>query len=343
MKNYMNTLHILSSPYSPVHPDNRIDPFSIAVYKFINNMIMLGWRCVHYGISGCKVNCETVICLDEITNNNNDNITKYNQTAGHEISKRKKPGDFVLCFYGDENKIAAELNIDLYVVEPHIGYSPNAVFAPFRVFCSYAQQHYYYGKMNMMMNPSWFDEVIYNAISADEFEYKELKLDYILYFGRVVEEKGIHIAIQATEAAGKKLIIAGPGKLSDLGYKEIPHHVSELGPCDIITRKELMANAKAIIAPSYYLEPFGNMIAEGYMSGTPAITADWGGFTENVVQGITGFRCREMRQFVDAIKNIDQIKAKDCRDWAMKNCEDSVVHKRYDEYFKKLIAGNFYR
>lgn len=339
----MTTLHILSSPYSPVHPDNRIDAFSIAVYKFIKHMTQLGWKCIHYGIPGCQVDCETVMCLSVIHPNERDNVRGYNKAAAVEISKRKQPGDFVLCFYGDENRVAAEYNKDLKIIEPSIGYSANAVFAPYRVFVSYAQMHYYYGLKGMLMNPSWYDAVIYNAITPSEFDYTEDKDDYFLYFGRVIESKGINVAIQATEAAGKRLVIAGPGNLYDLGYKSIPSHVELVGPCNVDQRRQLMAKAQAILGPTYYVEPFGNMIAEGYMSGTPAITTDWGGFTENVVQGVTGFRCREFRDFVNAINNIGTIKPSNCREWAMENCEDSVVHNQFDKYLKKLQVINFYR
>lgn len=339
----MPTLHILSCPYSPVHVNNRIDPFSIAVYKFIKHMTALEWNCIHYDIEGSCSPCETVRCLETIHENNDHNIREYNANAAIEISKRKKPDDIILCFYGDENKIAAEYNNDLKIVEPHIGYSAQAVFAPYRVFCSYAQMHYYYGRMNMLLNPSWFDAVIYNAITESEFEYEEIKDDYFLFFGRIIEEKGIHIAIQATEAAGKKLILAGPGSLTNLGYQSIPKHVELVGLCNVEQRKLLMKQAKAIIAPTYYLEPFGNMIAEGYMSGTPAITSDWGGFNENVVNGTTGFRCREFKEFVHAINNIDSIDNKNCKIWAMNNCEDSIVHLKYNQYLEKLQHLNFYR
>jgi glycosyltransferase involved in cell wall biosynthesis len=339
----MSALHILSSPYSPVHVNNRIDAFSIAVFKFIKYMSGLGWNCIHYGINGCQVDCETVICLSTLDLDNARNIKLYNQNAALEIAKRKQPGDFILCFYGDENKGAAEFNKDLKIIEPSIGYSANAVFAPYRVFVSYSQMHYFYGMKGMLLNPSWNDAVIYNAISAHEFDYTEEKDDYVLYFGRVVESKGVHIAIQATEAAGKKLIIAGPGNLAELGYPSTPAHVTVVGACNVEQRRKLMSKARAIIGPTYYLEPFGNMIAEGYMSGTPAITSDWGAFAENVVHGVTGFRCKEFREFVEAIHNIGSIKPSDCRAWAMKNCEDTVVHAKYDQYFKRIYADNFYR
>ena len=104
-----------------------------------------------------------------------------------------------------------------------------------------------------------------------------------------------------------------------------------------------MRDAQAIIGPTYYVEPFGNMVVEGYFSGTPAITTDWGGFTETVVHGVTGYRCREFRDFVKALKQIDLIDPKACRDWAWTHCEEESVHKRFDEYFKKIQAKDFYR
>jgi glycosyltransferase involved in cell wall biosynthesis len=85
------------------------------------------------------------------------------------------------------------------------------------------------------------------------------------------------------------------------------------------------------------------MVAEGYFSGTPAITTDWGGFTETVVQGVTGYRCREFKEFVQALKDIKNINPQDCRDWAMNNYTEEVVHEKLDNYFKKILEGNFYR
>jgi glycosyltransferase involved in cell wall biosynthesis len=85
------------------------------------------------------------------------------------------------------------------------------------------------------------------------------------------------------------------------------------------------------------------MVVEGFMSGTPAITTDWGGFTETVQHGFTGFRCRTFRDIVFAINNIDRIDKKACREWAVNNCSDQVVHDRFDEYFKNLEDLNFYK
>jgi glycosyltransferase involved in cell wall biosynthesis len=339
----MSTLHILSSPYNPVHIKNRIDAFAVAVVKFIDNMQKLGWNCIHYGIKGCEVNCETVICLNEAYSDKHDAIKKYNEIAGIEIAKRKKPNDMIMCFHGWENRDAAQANSELPIVEPYIAYDHTAVFAPYKVFVSYATMHMYYGHKGMLMSPSWYDAVISNGFDPNEFEYNENKKNYILYFGRIIESKGIHLAIQATQHAGRQLIIAGPGTLADLGYREIPSHVTCVGLCDADQRKVLMKDAAAIIGPTYYVEPFGNMVVEGYLSGTPAITTDWGGFTETVINGITGYRCRDFKEFVHALNNIDKIKSEDCRQWAIENYSESIVYPKLSEYFKKILAKDFYR
>lgn len=339
----MPTLHILSNPEKAVHIDNRIDAFAVAVVKFIENMTKLGWNCVHYGIVGSEVSCENVMCLPNIYNHKGTNLSVYNKNAAKEIAIRKKPGDMIMCFHGWENKVAAEANSDLPIVEPYIAYDHTAVFAPYRVFVSYATMHMYYGHHRMLMTPSWTDAVITNGFTPEEFEFCTEKKDYVLYFGRVTESKGINVAIQATEAAGKNLVLAGPGTLQDLGYAEVPKHVIPVGLCNAEQRKNLMRDAQAIIGPTHYVEPFGNMVIEGYLSGTPAITTDWGGFTETVVQGVTGYRCREFKEFVHALNNLDKIDPHVCRKWAIDNYSEDVVYKRYDEYFKKILDNNFYR
>jgi glycosyltransferase involved in cell wall biosynthesis len=339
----MTTLHILSNPYGPVNLNNRSDPFSVAAVKFIKYMTSYGWDCVHYSVVGADVPCETIQCLDVITDDKDLNVSSYNLTAGQAIHRRKSSGDMIVCFHGIENRGACDLNPDLRAVEPSIGYDSTAVFAPYRAFVSYAQMHMYYGTRGMLMTPSWFDTVIYNAIDSREFDFNTDKDDYFLCFGRIISTKGIDLAIQATEATGSRLIIAGPGSLEHIGYTSIPKHVEVLGIQNAEQRRKLMSRARAVMGLTYYVEPFGNMIVEGLMSGTPAITTDWGGFTETVQEGITGFRCREFQDVVRAIENIDNIDPLSCRSWAFSNCDDTIVHPQFDRWFRKLEAHDFYR
>jgi glycosyltransferase involved in cell wall biosynthesis len=195
--------------------------------------------------------------------------------------------------------------------------------------------HAVYGEKKIV-HPPWYDAVIPNYFELEDFEYEEKKKDYFLYLGRITEIKGVNIAIQMTKEIGSKLVIAGQGSLKDLGYQTIPKHVEVVGYADAEKRKKLMRDAKALILPTHYIEPFGGVTIEAMLSGTPIITTDWGCFAENNLHGITGYRCRTMEQFVWAAKNINKIKPKKCRSWAEENFSLERVSGMYNEYFSSI-------
>jgi glycosyltransferase involved in cell wall biosynthesis len=345
-------LHILANPHGITDLTYRMEPFNVAVSKMIPNMTKLGYEIMHYGHELSQVDCENVSVVNstEVFPRGEDDLFEHNSTVTkifcqrthEELGRRYRPDDFILCFYGTDQQQAVAGITDAFVVEPSIGYRPECVFAPHRVFTSYAQMHYYYGQQRMLLSPSWNDAVIPNAFTPGEFEFNRDKNDYCLYLGRISADKGIHLAIQMTEYTGQRLVIAGPGDLSALDYKTVPKHVTMHGYANVEQRRELLKNARALIAPTYYIEPFGNMVVEALMSGTPVITTDWGGFIDTNVDGVTGFRCRNFQQFVSAMENISQIDPQDCRDWAVENFNETLVHEKFDQYFTNIAARNFY-
>ena len=330
-------IHLLANPRNPTGLANRIDPFAVHAYKYIKHLSN-HYEIIHYGIEGAQVDCEHV----NVPGMQGSDTTAFNKAAGEEISKRKSSDDLIVCFFGVDNKLACDMNSECKVIEPSIGYRSNGVFAPYRVFTSYANMHYFYGERGMLMNPSWFDEVIGNPFTISEFEYSEDKQDYFLFLGRVMEEKGIHLAIQATAKLNKKLIIAGPAQdLQHLGYDKVPDHVELTGYVDAEKRKELLKNAKALLGLTYYVEPFGNMIIEANLSGTPVITTDWGAFPEIVNNGSTGYRIRDFKSLINAMNNIKYIDPFECRKWGL-NFSDETIHEKHYRYIEKVIKNSFY-
>lgn len=330
-------LHVLVNPRNPTGLRNRVDPFAVHGYKYIKELSK-HYEMYHYGVEGAEVDCEHI---DVPPIQPGDLVTEFNEAAGAEIKKRASPGDIIACFFGAENRMACNMNPECKVIEPSIGYRTSGVFAPYRVFTSSAHMHMFYGERNMLMEPSWFDAVIPNPFTISEFEYNDKKDDYFLYFGRVCKEKGVDLAIQVTEKLGKKLVVAGPGDLTWMGYNKIPDHVEVVGVADAEQRKKLMKNAKALFGLTYYIEPFGNMVIEANLSGTPVITTDWGGFTDTVIPGVTGYRVRDFNSLVNAVKNIDNLNPIDCRNHGLKY-SDEEVHEQHRQYLEKIRVSNFY-
>ena len=106
-----------------------------------------------------------------------------------------------------------------------------------------------------------------------------------------------------------------------------------------------MGKAKAVLMPTYYLEPFGGVNVDAQLMGTPVITTDWGAFPETVLQGVTGYRCRCFEEFCCAVNNIHNIKYENCREWAVNNYSCERAANMYEEYFsriERLFKGGWY-
>lgn len=320
------------------------------VVKFGKMMTLRGHEVIHYGHEDSDLICtEHVSVLTnkdfEISYGTHDwrkSFFKFNtddhayktffKNAIKEIENRKRKHDFILPFWGSGVRPICDAHKDLICVEPGIGYA-GGHWARWKIFESYAIYHAYCGMKNVgTCNQDWYEVVIPNYFDLADFYYNDKKDDYILYTGRVYDGKGVNVAIQASERAGKRLIIAGQ---KEDGYK-LPDHVEYVGYADIETRKKLMSNAKASILASMYVEPFGGVQIENLLSGTPTITTDWGSFAENNLHGITGYRCRTMNDFVEAINKIDYIKPINCRQWG-ENFSLENVAPMYEKYFTDVL------
>src|SRR4051812_20184576 len=80
-----------------------------------------------------------------------------------------------------------------------------------------------------------------------------------------------------------------------------------------------MANARVCFAPTIYIVPFGNVAIEAMSCGTPVVATDWGAFTETVIHGKTGFRCRTFKQFIEAVEAAPTLDPHGIREHALSN------------------------
>ena len=348
-----HTYHIIGLPHTISSPLYNSCAYTQKVVKFGKMMTERGHTVFHYGHEKSDLICTEHISVisekdfneiygtdvwkkESFKYNINDKVYKlFFENAIKEIQKRKSEHHFLLPFWGAGAKPICDAHNDMIVVEPGIGYA-DGHWARWRVWESYSIYHAFCGLSSVgSCKQDNYNIVIPNYFDINDFKYiPDEKEDYFLFIGRVYDGKGISIAIDATKRAGVKLKVAGP-LFAD--YKsDFPEHVEYLGHVNIETRKNLMAKAKCAIIPSQYVEPFGGVQIECLLSGTPTITSDWGAFTENNIHGLTGYRCRTMGDYVEAIQKIDNIQTKDCRKWGLNFTLDKIA-PRYEKFFDDVL------
>jgi glycosyltransferase involved in cell wall biosynthesis len=166
--------------------------------------------------------------------------------------------------------------------------------------------------------------VVHHGVDVDEYSYGEglgdERGEYFLFLGRISEIKGPHLAALAARDAGVRLVIAAK-MAEEAEFQFFREHVEPLlgdgiefiGEVGGERKRELLQNARALINPITWPEPFGLVMAESLACGTPVIALDNGPAREIIDEGVTGRVCRSVDQIVTAIQEVDSFDRKACR------------------------------
>ena len=173
--------------------------------------------------------------------------------------------------------------------------------------------------------------VVPNPIAVDRWPLNTEKQDYVLWIGRMAPVKGAHRAIEAARLAGENLVLAGPVQSGQERYfrEQIEphvdgHRVRYVGEVAGSAKQHLYANARALLMPVRWPEPFGMVMIEALACGTPVIAFPEGASAEIVIDGENGMLVSDEHQMARAI---DQVGAMGAIDPA--RCRASVA-ERYD-------------
>lgn len=216
--------------------------------------------------------------------------------AAVAIATHWQPGDILGLIAGTCQQIIPNLlhaaGLTPLIWEWGIGYS-GVLPTSHKTYESYAWAHHVAG-IHHNDDIRFFDSVVPNCYDPDDLQFTPTPGDYLLFMGRPTPRKGLPILAEIAKHSPWPIKIAGQPGADIPGAEYVGLVVGQ-------EKAELLAGARALLAPTTYLEPYGGVAVEAMMSGTPAITTDWGGFVETVTHGRTGYRCRTLRDFLDAI------------------------------------------
>ena len=256
----------------------------------------------------------------------------FNNEVIHALRTFSEPGELVLLAGGLTHKPIADALPDRLYVEPGVGYSGIIGGGVFAAFESEAWRSFVYGKYGMDLTPRFYDRVIPNYFIPEDFPLmNDGEGKYLAYLGRRIPLKGIQIAADIAGRAGVPLKVAGSGD-----YKVTGCDVEYVGPLGVADRAKFLAEARALIVATQYFEPFAGVHIEANFCGTPVITSDFGVFPGTVIEGVTGFRMRMLRDGVAAVGKCRFTNPSAIRNYATDRFSLKAVAPLFRQWFNDL-------
>ena len=179
-------------------------------------------------------------------------------------------------------------------------------------------------------------KTIHHGIDIQQFDFQPAPDDYLLFFGRIHPDKGTREALDIARACRKKLILAGI--IQNQAYYDrfvAPHidndqvvYIGSAGPAE---RNRLLGNARALLHPIQFNEPFGLSVIESMACGTPVIAFSKGSMPELIENGKSGFLVNNVDEAIEAVARIEDIDRADCRRRVERHF---TIDRMIDEYMQ---------
>jgi glycosyltransferase involved in cell wall biosynthesis len=192
-------------------------------------------------------------------------------------------------------------------------------------------------------------DVVHHGLDPDKYEWSERASDYACFIARFSCVKGPHTAIDVTEEAGVPIRVAGEVHAVDTEFNErelAPRlrrdHVTMLGSIGMREKVPLLRDARALLAPIEWDEPFGLALIEAMLSGCPVVAFPRGSVPELVEEGITGFVARdrsEMREIIRPGGPLDSFDRRRCRERAAERFGRDRMVSEYESVYAAAVES----
>ena len=185
---------------------------------------------------------------------------------------------------------------------------------------------------------------IHHGLPPHLYRYHPRAENYFCFVGRISPEKRVDRAIEIAIGCDVPLKIAAKVDAADRAYFErhirsqLSHPLVEyLGEIGEQEKNDFIGNARALLFPIDWPEPFGLVVIEALACGTPVIGYACGSVPEILRHGIDGFIAHDQEQAIAMARDIGQIARADCRESFEQRFSAATMASRYLDVYRALM------
>jgi len=168
---------------------------------------------------------------------------------------------------------------------------------------------------------------------------------YLAFLGRISPEKGLDRAIRIAGRAGLPLKVAAKIDKADQTYYEevikplmaLPH-VEYIGEINETQKARFLGDARALVFPIDWPEPFGLVMIEAMACGTPVIAFNRGSVPEVIENGVSGFVVEDEISAVAAVKRLSSLSRSAVRRAFETRFSSQSMAQGYVALYEKLVS-----
>lgn len=345
-------------------PPKKYGGAEVIIAELANNLPKLGYDVTLFATGDSKVECNLVSVMEKSPGISQESLTnfKFNmEYLFNHFLTAEKQSEFDLIHW-HVSKDLLPMMLANFVKTPSVitfhNYFHDAKTE--NIFKYYAdnkksQVHYVSVSNNYTKHfPFDFYQTVYNGIDLNDFKYSSQKKDYALWVGRFLPVKGAHLAVKIASNLNISLKMAARESGSNLQKeyfdKNIKSYLNEkikhIGEVGFPEKEKIYQQAKVLINPILFDEPFGLVVVEAMACGTPVIAFNMGSMAEIIDDGVNGFLVKpnDISAMEEAVKKIYSMSkleylkmSKNCRQTVEKKFTAEKMVDGYNKIYKKIL------
>jgi glycosyltransferase involved in cell wall biosynthesis len=186
-----------------------------------------------------------------------------------------------------------------------------------------------------------------NGVDLQVFRPRLHKRPFAVALGRICEDKGFHLALEAARRAEFPLVLGGAAFSFPAHRRYFQQEIEPrldrdrrfLGPVGLRRKRQLLAAARCLLIPSRTPETSSLVAMEALACGTPVIAFRAGALPEIVEPGRTGFLVADEYEMAEALHEIGTIDPAECRRAAEERFSAETMTARYLTLYEQLARG----